>query len=271
MHNGLHPNRPLMASQRSRCSALPEDISFVRLSMNRTIPSRAFTLVELIVVIGIIALLISILLPSLNRARESARKVTCGSNLRQIGLGLRMYAQDFKGQLFPVDRYYTEIFMKYLGDKANYLLPGAAQKAIYGGSPYLTCPSNMEIDNAAHLGRASYGYNYINVFSYAAWEYRSPGLGKSRNMDKVKNNIFLFTDGAADYIMPFTIFDARYDLEANGAPLDTFDPGYPFNNLRPRHANKTLNCVFSDTSVRSVTFKEFLLNEDGIQGSLDRP
>jgi prepilin-type N-terminal cleavage/methylation domain-containing protein/prepilin-type processing-associated H-X9-DG protein len=60
---------------------------------------RGFTLVELLVVVGIIAVLVSILLPTLSAAREQARAVQCASNMRQWGMAFQMYAGQFNGEL----------------------------------------------------------------------------------------------------------------------------------------------------------------------------
>ncbi len=62
---------------------------------------RGFTLVDTLVTLAIVALLISILLPSLAGAREAARRVACASNVRQIGLGITMYADDHQDRLPP--------------------------------------------------------------------------------------------------------------------------------------------------------------------------
>lgn len=73
----------------------------------------AFTLIELLVVIAIIAILVAILFPLFARARENARRTSCASNLKQIGLGFMQYTQDYDEKLPPL----------YFGTDGTYKMP----------------------------------------------------------------------------------------------------------------------------------------------------
>lgn len=67
----------------------------------RRAPGRGFTLIDVLVTVTIITILIGILLPSMSQVHESARRLACRSNVRQIGLGMAMYADAYKGHIPP--------------------------------------------------------------------------------------------------------------------------------------------------------------------------
>ena len=91
---------------------------------------RGFTLIELLVVIAIIAILAAILFPAFAKAREAARKSSCSSNLKQIGVGIQQYAQNYD-EILPVGQ--------AVGDRGNW----AQSTAIFVTNYDLfRCPSN---------------------------------------------------------------------------------------------------------------------------------
>ena len=100
-------------------------------SFNSPNKRAGFTLIELLVVIAIIAILAAILFPAFARARENARKASCMSNLKQIGLGILQYAQDYD-EKFPMqdlsvgNRHFGVLLQPYLKSTQLFVCPSAA-------------------------------------------------------------------------------------------------------------------------------------------------
>ncbi|MEM6313034.1 MAG: DUF1559 domain-containing protein [Planctomycetota bacterium] len=103
---------------------------------------RGFTLVELLVVIGIIALLISILLPSLQSARRSAQEVACLSNMRQLTLAAQMYSNEYDGAMIAINFGFHPTNLQPNEDWTNTLTPylgkEGAEQWIAWGNPAST-------------------------------------------------------------------------------------------------------------------------------------
>ncbi len=117
----------------------------------KPVKKPGFTLIELLVVIAVIAILASLLLPSINTARAKAKRTVCQSQLRQFGLGLQLYVEEFG--LYPLDTQWKSNLAPYVGRKNATL-----------ESKLFECPELTYWKNAPHTVHGLwwpgwYGYN----------------------------------------------------------------------------------------------------------------
>jgi prepilin-type N-terminal cleavage/methylation domain-containing protein/prepilin-type processing-associated H-X9-DG protein len=179
--------------------------------------AAGFTLVELLVVIGIIALLISILLPALNRARQQANMVDCQSRMRQVGQMIHMYASENKGKL-PVTSWENGTVTDFW-DQTGYHITGTISKMLGNKDADIRrlhpVFEDKDIDNSINLwnvpgGRAaiqSYNFNMgMFVNRRETWVYNKiPAAQRLRNqmqitkVDRAAEVVAMWDGGLVNY------------------------------------------------------------------------
>ncbi len=111
---------------------------------------RAFTLIELLVVVSVIAILLAILMPGLRKARDAARRISCGNRLRQWGVAIQMYTNENDGKLMAiVNKWGGNPYPHYINDKPqqNSKSRGATMWNIQAINPYIGAFSPDYEDN----------------------------------------------------------------------------------------------------------------------------
>jgi prepilin-type N-terminal cleavage/methylation domain-containing protein/prepilin-type processing-associated H-X9-DG protein len=224
--------------------------------------ARGFTLVELLVVIGIIALLISILLPALQDARRRAATVKCAAHLREIGNGFQLYVHEHKGWMPParymgapynidgftytsVPPYWPSFIARFVSNSQQGVASGTdANAAVHARNSVLWgCPSFQGYASNTTGGvnrvQTGYGMNRWPTFDYGYPATAFPSLSEQTWIDVdgagniVRGRWFRLTQWTRPSERALITDSCFWTAESNPAPEgDAFPPPQPnFNNI----------------------------------------